>query len=176
MTAKALGTFRARAVNGDIGLTKDDKPQFGVVFKILEGPLQNQHVQWYGFLFGANPDQASKNKKRSFESMRFCGCTFPNDDPTDLTGLDQNEVELVLEEDEYEGTIRTKVAWVNAIGGGVRLAKQLDDAGKARFKSAFAGLALATKPPSDGKAPVGANGTQDAAKKAAEAAGDEIPF
>ena len=149
--AKQLGTFRAKAVDADFGETSTGKPQVAVQFAIIdEGPRANQRVTWYGFF---TPD----TEARTVESLRYCGCTFGphGTDITDVTGLDTNEVEVTLEENEYtddkgKTTITERVGFVNALGGGIRMSKRMDDAGKAKFKDQMAGLLAKTRPAASG--------------------------
>jgi hypothetical protein len=108
------GTYRARAVSGGLGFAKNGTEQLGVDFVITEGPSEGQHVTWWGFF-------TDKTADRTIESLRIMG--WQGDDLCDLTGIDQNPVDLVIEAEEYEdkrtGEIRSigKVRWVNRAGG-----------------------------------------------------------
>jgi hypothetical protein len=108
------GTYRARAVSGGLGYASNGTEQLGVDFMITEGPNEGQHVTWWGYF-------TEKTADRTIESLRIMG--WQGDDLCDLTGIDQNPVDLVIEAEEYEdkrtGEIRSvgKVRWVNRAGG-----------------------------------------------------------
>lgn len=108
------GTYRARAVSGGLGYAGNGTEQLGVDFVITEGPSEGQHVTWWGYF-------SEKAITRTVESLRTMG--WQGDDLCDLTGIDQNLVDLVIEPEEYEdkrtGEIRTKskVQWINKPSG-----------------------------------------------------------
>jgi len=108
------GTYRARAVSGGLGYAGNGTEQLAVDFVITEGPNEGQHVTWWGFF-------SDKAVDRTIESLRICG--WKGDDLCDLTGITDNDVDLVIEAEEYEdrrtGEIRSigKVRWVNRAGG-----------------------------------------------------------
>jgi hypothetical protein len=92
---------------------------------------------------------------RSIESLRHCGCTFPDNDVTNLDGLTSRDVQLVIEHEEWDGAMRAKVKWINALAG-VREEQKMSPAAKAGFKQRMKGALLASKssaPPSDGAGP-----------------------
>jgi hypothetical protein len=101
-------------VSGGLGFAKNGTEQLGVDFVITEGPSEGQHITWWGFF-------TDKTADRTIESLRIMG--WQGDDLCDLTGIDQNPVDLVIEAEEYEdkrtGEIRSigKVRWVNRAGG-----------------------------------------------------------
>ncbi len=101
------GTHRARAkqwvlneINGKHRLT--------ISFELTDGPHKGQSIVWDGYFTDAT-------WQRTFDSMRHCG--WEGTDVGDLSGLDKNEVELVIEQETYEGKLRDKVKWVNRLGG-----------------------------------------------------------
>lgn len=100
------GTYRARATGWVFGASRNGTEQIAVTFSITEGEHQGQTITWYGYL----SDEALA---RTVEGLRYCGWNVENVDEVDK--LSTNEVELVVEEDEYEGKLRSKVRWVNAI-------------------------------------------------------------
>src|SRR4051794_18119735 len=102
------GTYRARGVESDLGIAQTGKEQVFVKFAITSGPEEGQHVTWFGYF------NTPENAKRTIESLRTCGWT--GTDITELTGIDANEVELVVEHEEYNGKTRAKVRWINEIG------------------------------------------------------------
>lgn len=122
------GTYRARATKGLLTSTKEGKPQLAVDFVITQsGECEGRHVVWRGFF-------TEKTQIRTIESLEHCGWT--GTDITDLTGIDANEVELVIEHEDYtneEGVTSTqaKVRWVNAIGGISKMEPMAEGAAKA---------------------------------------------
>lgn len=81
-----------------------EKPFVAVSFKVKDTDGQEKFVSWRGFF-------TEKTTERTIESLRYLG--FEGDDLSNLTGLDKNEVELVVEDEEYEGKIYPRVQWVN---------------------------------------------------------------
>ena len=65
-------------------------------------------IIWDGWLTDAAAD-------RTLEALRYCG--WEGTDINDLQGLDANEVELVIEQEDYNGRSYPKVKWVNRAGG-----------------------------------------------------------
>lgn len=102
---------RSKAQEWALGESDNGKPYVGVSFKITDpADKQEKFVGWKGFFTELTAD-------RTIESLRYMG--FEGDDVSNLVGLDKNEVEIVVEDEEYEdqqtGEVKTatKVAWVN---------------------------------------------------------------
>lgn len=100
--------FRARAASWGLGESSTGKEQVAVEFRISTENADVQSLTWYGYFTEATAD-------RTLESLRYCGWT--GDDLLNLEGLDANEVDLVIEDEEYNGQVRPKVQWVNKPGG-----------------------------------------------------------
>ena len=98
------GKFRARAKEWGFGRTSKGNEHIAVLFEITAGELVSQTVSWRGFF----TEQALD---RTLESLRHCG--WSSDSIVDLDGLEANEVEIVVDEEEYEGKIYSRVKWVN---------------------------------------------------------------
>lgn len=122
----AAGLHRALAQSIQFGHAgADDKPQVAVEFKFVDENDADcgYSITWFGFF-------TDKTLKRTIESLRYIG--WKGDDLAELptlaeTGMLADEVDLVVEHDEYEGATRAKVAWVNKPGGGrVQLAKPME--------------------------------------------------
>jgi hypothetical protein len=96
------GAHRARAVEWNLGVAGTGKEQVAVRFQVVAGPDEGLYVAWYGYF------NTPENAKRSMASLRHCG--WRGNDILDLTGLDANEVEIVVEHDAHEGTTRAN-AW-----------------------------------------------------------------
>jgi hypothetical protein len=106
------GSFRARAQSATLGYAGTGTAQVAVRFEITDSEYAGKTATWFGSF-------TERSWDRTVESLRHCG--WQGDDISDLTGIDQNEVELVMEEEEHNGAWRTRPRWVNALGGGVGL-------------------------------------------------------
>jgi hypothetical protein len=118
-----------------------------VIFTITQGPQSGERVPWGPWYSGNAVD-------RIFESLRFCGCTFPNDDPMDTTGIDTNEVMIVIEADAMEPG-GWRVSFVNEIGAAGGIA--MDDSAKEDFRARMKGRLMGggQQSPSSGDSGVG---------------------
>jgi len=107
MTYLEAGEHQAVAVNHEWCLTSKGTKALCVRFEVVnhEGQTGN-FINWWGYF-------SEKAWERTIESLRHMG--FNGDDLTSLGELNQ-KVSLSVIEDEYEGRIRPKVAWVNALG------------------------------------------------------------
>lgn len=100
--------YLARAKDWALSETKNGTEQIAVYFEISTPEADIPAITWFGFF-------TDKTWERTIESMRICGWT--GSDLTKIEGLDANEVELVIEDEEHEGRVRPKVRWVNKPGG-----------------------------------------------------------
>lgn len=132
--------LKARAVESAIGHSAGGHEQIGVVFEITEGPRLHQRLTWYGFF-------TETSAVRTIESLRHCG--WKGDALDKLTGLSDNIVELVTDDEEFNGTIREKVQWVNR-GGGVAMKDRMTAAQVAAFAAKMMGLVIQQKQASAG--------------------------
>jgi hypothetical protein len=101
-------TYRAKATLWDLGETETGKEQVAVEFMILTPDADVDRITWFGFF-------TEKTFDRTIESLRIMGWT--GNDLSDLQGLDTNEVDLVIADEEYKGKWTPKVRWVNRAGG-----------------------------------------------------------
>src|SRR4051812_22051672 len=113
MSEALKGRFRARAREWDFGESSKNTEQIAVQFEITEGDEKGRTLTWYGYF-------TDKTAERTLESMRFMGWT--GDDPTHPDNLNANEVEIVVEPEEYtndkgETKIQSRIRWVNRAGG-----------------------------------------------------------
>lgn len=137
------GTYRAVAVPVDVdgfssyvqfGTTKGSEGKQGtkqvvVQFEILDGQFQGRRVTWFGYF-------TEKTWERTVKSLRYCG--YKGDDLAACVTqeLDQ-EVSITVELNTWEGKTTSRVAWVNASGGGIKLANPMDQAGLRQFAAAM---------------------------------------
>lgn len=96
--------LRSKAQEWMLGETDNGKPFLAVSFKVKDTDGEEKFVSWRGFFTDATTE-------RTIESMRAMG--FEGDDLEKLEGLDKNEVDLVVEDEEYEGKTFARVQWVN---------------------------------------------------------------
>jgi len=164
------GKYRARAVEAALGLTESGKEQVAVLFEVTEGGFAGYRLTWYGYFHGRDPQTALKNQKRTIESLRYCG--WQGNDLDDLSGIDANEVQIVVERDVYEGRVRSKVAWVNRLGAGLALQKPLPPDQAKAFAARMKGLCMQITPePTQQGAP-----TRTSGPGAISHTDDDIPF
>jgi hypothetical protein len=125
------GIFKARARDWKLGVTSNGKEQVAVAFRLEDG----RTITWYGYF-------TDKTLDRTVETLRICG--WDGNDPRDLTGLDRNEVALVIEhERDAVGQVRARVRWVNRPGG-AQVKEELSGAALDRFADRLRG-AIATR-------------------------------
>lgn len=104
------GKYAARGGDPQFGYTSKDEPQVSVTFTLLaECEDQGREITWFGYF-------TPKTEPRTLESLRICG--WVGDDLANLGPLD-NEVEIVVDHEEYQGEWQAKVRWVNRPGSGV---------------------------------------------------------
>lgn len=168
MTLQA-GTYRARGLSGALGFTKEHNPQVAVELQILDGDGAGAIATWRGYF-------TAKSEARTLEALRILG--WKTDDLSDLAGIGDNEVQVVIQEEEFDGKIQLKVAWVNRLGG-VGLKEPMSPQEAKAFAASMRGKALASR-----SATTTATAGKPAAPKppaqrpvpAAGAPEDEIPF
>lgn len=99
---------KARAKEWQLN-AKDGKESIAITFTFSPG-----HAEKYdsitAFLYFTE-----KTLNRTLDSLRHCG--WQTDSLADLDTLNLNEVELVIDDEEFQGKWRTRVKWVNRIGG-----------------------------------------------------------
>jgi hypothetical protein len=136
------GRYTGRAVSAALGMTGGDKPQVAVMFELVEPA--GWRIGWYGYF-------SEKTEESTLKGLFACG--WDGEDIRVLNGIDQNEVELVVDIEENEdkngqrlGTFRNRVRWVNPVGDATMLLnKTMDDATAAQFATAMRGRAAQLK-------------------------------
>lgn len=121
------GTYKAKAKSWGLGESGTGKEQVAVSFDILTEGAELPNITWYGYF-------TEETMARTVESLRICG--WKGDDLSVLDGLDANEVDLVIDEEVYEGKTQTKVKWINR-SGGLALKAPLSDERKKAFAAAM---------------------------------------
>lgn len=164
------------------GKTQGGSPQVCVNFEILEGEQMGRRIAWFGFF-------TEKTTQRTIEALRYCG--FKGNDLAELeTQALDNEVEIIVQHEEYQGKWRARVAWVNQVGGGgFKFAKAMDRSGIRAFAAQMrtavgsvpeaAGKKAERQPPPPQRSreeDYGAPPSTDADGRSPPAADDDIPF
>lgn len=130
------GTYRARVKSADFGFTSKGTEQVQVAFDVLDPDYDGQTVLWWGYF-------SEKTAERTMQSLRYCG--WKGDDVTDLAGVSDNEVEIVVEHNEYNGKTSARVAWVNRLGGdGVSVKAPMPEDKRKAFAKKMKALAIKT--------------------------------
>lgn len=134
------GTFRGRGVEAALGYTANDKEQVAVDLVFTDDAVPEilgQHITWYGYF-------TDKTTEGTLKSLRALG--WATDDLSDLSGIDANEVYLVVaHEEDQEGQLRARVRWINASGGGLALKTRMDPGSAKAFAERMKGHVLAAK-------------------------------
>jgi hypothetical protein len=124
------GRHLANVINYGIRDTSSGDPQVSVRFKLIQ---DGSEITWFGSL------KEGKAQEITFDTLqRVLG--MQGDDLNALAGgsgsgiLDEKkDVEIVVANEEWQGKIRTKVKWVNEIGGFTK--KNLDIKATTKLKS-----------------------------------------
>lgn len=144
------GKYRARAT-GQVVLGKSKEkgtPFIELYFVITEGPNVGGEIRWSGYFSDGKCGKVTV-AERTIQSLQMCG--WQGDDLSefedgDLHGLDANEVQIVVELEEYEseGETRTtpRVAWVNRLGGFLNVDNAMSKEQASSFGDRMKGLVL----------------------------------
>jgi hypothetical protein len=175
------GTFRGRVVGEVVLGTSSQKGTPFIQFYgevTQDGDFKGKRARYDGYF-------TSNTEERTLESLLICGWT--GDDLSEFTdgklhGLDTNEVDFVIEEEEYEdenGNPRTasKIKWINRAGGGGKLFVEnaMSEAAAKAFGAKMRGLVLKSRrksAPKNSAAPP--NRERDSYQ--GSRADDDIPF
>lgn len=153
------GTHPAVALSHQFGKAgTDDKPNVGIMFKIIDGPDKGRTIPWFGYF-------TAKTFERTCESLRYCG--WKGTDIANLGTLDQI-VDLDVAHEEYEEKQRARVNWVNRHGG-MSLKNPMNEAEIAKLAAKLKSKALKI-PEVDG-----IKHTESEASDNSVASGDEPP-
>lgn len=131
------GRYKAKGVEGGLGMTGTGKEQVGVLLEITEGDATGEQITWYGYF-------TEKTVDRTMESLRHLG--WAGDDLTDLTGITANEVSIVIEHEENDrGEWHARVKWINGPGGGLAMKERMDEKAARAFAARMKGAAAASR-------------------------------
>jgi len=126
MPTMEAGTHVARIVSTAIGTTKKGEPQVLIRFENDHG----EHITWYGYF-------SHKALPYTLERLKTCGWDAVANG-NDVSSLHQsemlvgNQVELVCEEEEYEGKPRVRVQWINSLGSTLSIDEARDIGAKVK--------------------------------------------
>lgn len=128
MSSLQPGTYRAKALTFQFGEAKTGAEQIGIEFTLLDEvdpAVDGQRITGY-FYF------TDKTTDNTLKALRLCG--WKGDDLAELPGFGSSEVDLVLKSETWNGKTSTKVAYVNAPGGGgIAMGSKMDAAKKQSF-------------------------------------------
>jgi hypothetical protein len=141
MSQVAPGIYRARARASAFGTSSKGTKQIAVVFELTganttEGrQYVGASLTWYGYF-------SDKALERTLESLEYAG--WNGHDLRDLTSLGSAEVELVVadETNDYTGETRSRVQWVNKLGG-IAMKDRMSEGEVAAFAASLQGSVLA---------------------------------
>jgi len=126
---------QGRAREWALGHADNGTEQIGILFDYSDENGEPNKITYYGYFTESTAD-------RTIESMRYCG--WEGDDFGQLDGLDRNEVELVIEDETYQGKTRRKIQWVNRLAS-VALKRPMDAQQIAAFAAKMRGRAVASR-------------------------------
>jgi len=109
------GKYRGRAREWDLGMTGTGKVQLAIAFDFLDHPGESMTAYLYF---------TDDTFDRTLKTLREMGWT--GDDFENITGIDQKEVQLVVEaEADQNSEMRPRIKWING-GGGLALKQALE--------------------------------------------------
>lgn len=120
------GEHGARAKKWGFKKNKKGDEEIWVLFTLDAG----EDVFWRG-------NFSEKGLKHTVKALRAMG--WKGDDLSNLAGLDTNHVDLVLEEREWNGEVKTEVKWVNSAGGGMHVSASMPGESLASFAAEMKG-------------------------------------
>ena len=116
------GKYRARAQADSVQFGESSKgtEQIAITFDLLDesDAPSGQTITWIGFF-------SEKTEARTIESVGHCGWDMATG-PSNAHRVADNVVELDIQNEEYEGKVRTKVQWVNRIGAKFAFERPMD--------------------------------------------------
>jgi hypothetical protein len=152
-------SVNAKAVEAKIGSSSTGKPEICIIFQNVDGAKKHRYD---GYL---TEDAA----EFTMQNLRTCG--WQGDNLIELDGCNCNEmlpaeVELVLQEEEYEGNSRWKIRFINDPGFmRASVKNEMDRKAKLALSAKLKGLAAGTKksPPAKSQRTASSGATGDEA-------------
>lgn len=147
------GRYKARAIAPvNLGTSKEKGTPFvECYFEITDGENKGGRARWTAYF-------TEKSAERTIESLQIAG--WGGDDvgefaDGELHGLDANEVEIVVELEEYEKDgekrVTPRVQWVNRLGGYLNVQNAMTKEAAASFGDRMKGLVLKVREKSGSK-------------------------
>ena len=114
-----------------LGLAKKKgTKQVLVIFEIQDGPFKGNQLPWFGYL----TEDSAKRTIDSLKTVGWDGLSFADLPAAILDGVTQ----VTVENQTFEGKMRSRVAWVGNSGGPrIVLDKQLDSKGLGSLDKTF---------------------------------------
>ncbi len=101
------GTYKATLVKHEIRETKDGLPQVAITFS-FEADGKSNTMTWFG---------SFKEKAQPITIKTLLTCGLKGNNPAGPLDIGR-EVELVIDDEKgQDGKTRTKIRWVNSLGG-----------------------------------------------------------
>lgn len=104
---ETAGKYIARATNVALARSKAGNPMIVAEFEIRAGEYAGETITWWGSLAERAIDQ-------TLDSLRTMG--WRSDSLDDLTGSNEQNVELVVESEIFDGRRVPKIRWINRPG------------------------------------------------------------
>lgn len=163
------GTYRAKPLGAALGVANTGNEQVGIEFQLLDEPGGN--ITYYGTF-------TEKAAQHTIKALRVSG--WRGEDLSDLSSIGADtalEVHLVIENEEYQGTVRAKVKWVNA-SGGLAFKTPLTGDGAKAFAARMRGAVLAFDKSAGQPKPNSRTGAQppEPPHPASDVDYDDVPF
>lgn len=117
-----VGTFAARAVEAKWSKTKAGLPQIAVQLEVTAKGSEEfgKQYTWYGSFSDSKMGEATV-AERTIQSLMFMGARMRDDNPADLEGITDREVNLVITLDEgLDGKVRKQASFINPRGLNIR--------------------------------------------------------
>lgn len=107
------GSYQARVIDYGVGSTKAGLPQVEIKFGFMVDGQPTTMYYFGGF--------GEKSLKHTVKALAVCGFTGDEVGLSDSTSgaLDMSkDVLLVVSDNEYNGTVNSRIQWINEIDGG----------------------------------------------------------
>ncbi len=151
------GTYPAVVVGSALlEPTKNGTDQIAIEFELTDEEYAGKRITAYKYF-------SEKATKYTMEALRICGWNGDDLAADPLPGIAGTEVSLVLENEEYEGEVNTKVKYINRPGG-VGMGSPMSDGQKKAFAARMKGEAIASRQANGSKpspSPAGSNKPED---------------